>query len=249
MSILNPDAIHMSVPDYRLDNVIAVYSGTIALGAPGVGSVTEATDTFNHGFGDSVYPVGVFNVDGSAQFNDFGVEIPNTAPPFPQFQSQGCVAVCTTTQLQVTAYNWYDTAHSSGAAHTISYRVYVLAKNTMAQPITPQSTNQILQYDSSYNYQKILMQGTINLTVPNGSTGSVSVVHGLGYVPKVRAFRFNSGGFSTCVPLNSPGTPTIPSYIQIVPRISTTSLTLFADCSFGVGGVNANIDYRIYLDS
>lgn len=255
MSIINPSAITMAIPDYGQDQIIGTFTNTISLGAPSASpGFTLATDTKPHGFGDSCYYQGIFTTDGGTTWNDFGSQTPNLAAPNPQFQTVDVEAMADATNINIYLINYYDSAHSSGTAHTITYKIYLLAKNTMAQPIKPLPTNQILAYDSAFNFQKIFQAGTLSLNVAGGSSGSVVTVHSLGYVPKVRAF------FS---PASSPAQVYAPNQVvtaiqagspisapQLEIHIDTSSLTLFSDQSgFAAPGINGKIDYRIYLDS
>lgn len=245
MTVLNPTAVNMVVPEYGIDQIIGVTSGTLSMIAPTAGtSPVTATANFAHGFGDSAYFSGIFSADGGVTWNDFGSMTPVISGGLPVFQTVGCDAICDSSNLTTAASNYYNFAAGTGTPATVTYKVYLFAKNTMALPITPLATSQILQYNSAFNYQKIFSLGTVNLTVGSGSTGSVNIIHNLGYIPKVRAYRINSA------------TPTIlrPISNQLVadPRVHITSilLTFYADeTGIGATGINTNIQYRIYLDS
>lgn len=245
MSVVNPSALNMIVPNYGIDQIIGITSGTLNITAPTSGtSPTTATANFAHGFGDSAYFSGIFTADGGTTYNDFGAMIPVISLGFPVFQTVDCNAVCDATNLTITASNYYNFVTGTGTAATVSYKVYLFAKNTMASPVNPLATSETLQYSSGFNYQKVFMRGTTNLTVASGTTGSTNVTHSLGYVPKVRAFRTNSASPSVLRPI-SEGLITDPRV-----HITDQLLTFYAD-ETGFGGVNlnTNIQYRIYLDS
>jgi hypothetical protein len=249
MSINNPSAINMVVPEYNIDQIIGVFSNTVNLGVPSAFSQTVATDSHAHGFGDSAYFQGIFTTDGST-WNDFGAQTPNLAPPNPEFQTVDVEAMCDATNINVYLINYYDIAHSVGNAYTITYKIYLMAKNTMANPLTPLKTNQTLYYNSELNYLKSFMQGTVAISVSSGNVGSTIVTHNLGYVPKVRAYFINSNQvYATNQVVNaiSGGVPNTAPDIEV--RITTTTVTFFSDQSgFGAPGINGAVDYRIYLD-
>lgn len=244
MAVITPSALNMAVPAYGIDQIIGITTGTMSIATPTSGSSPKQTTVnFAHGFGDSAYFAGIFTADGGTTYNDLGAMIPVISLGNPVFQTVGCDVTCDNTNLIITGTNYYNFVTGSGSPATVTYKIYMFAKNTMANPVTPLATSQILQYNSAFNYQKIFMQGTINLTVSSGSTGSVNVVHNLGYVPKVRAYLTTNATPTVLQPVSTAG----PNDIQV--RISTTTVTFFADETGFGSNVNVNIQYRIYLES
>lgn len=235
--------LNMVVPKYGIDQIIGVTTGTLTTGVPtAISSPATAVANFAHGFGDSAYFAGIFTADGGTTWNDFGAQIPVISLGVPVFDTVGCNAVCDATNLTITASSYYNYTAGTGAAATVTYKAYLFAKNVMAQPVNPLPTAEILQYSSAFNYQKIFAKGTVNLTVANGFTGSVSVIHDLGYIPKVRAYRTDSGSPTILRPVSN-GAVSDPQV-----EITNTVLTFYADNTGFGAGINTDIQYRIYLD-
>lgn len=248
MSVTNPSSINMSVPDYTIDQIIGVLTNTIFIGAPSPspGEIT-VTDQKPHNFGDSCYFEGIFTTDGGVTYNDFGAQTPNLAPPEPQFQTLDVEAVIDTANVNINITNFYDVAHSTSTAYTVTYKIYLIAKNTMAFPIMPLPTNNILLYNSSDNYQKAFLRGTVAINVSGGATGfSNDIIHNLGAIPKIRAYFLPASNPTTVYGINNPplSAPAIEAHI------TTTDLVFYSDQgAIAAPGVNGNIEYRVYLDS
>lgn len=214
---------------------------------------TVASTSFPHGFGDSCYFQGIFTTNSGSTWNDFGAQTPNLAAPNPQFQTVDVEAYSDGTNLYVQAVNYYDVAHSTSSAYTVNYKVYALAKNTMAAKITPGATNAKLYYNSNYNFQKIFSKSNVGISVSGGSSGSsATITHSLGYIPKVRAFFVDGSNevfaLNQWKPLVTGGTwQTVPA---IEAHMTTTTLIFFYDgTGLGAPTLSGTIEYRIYLDS
>lgn len=251
MSILNPADIVMAAPDYGQDQIIGIITNTLSVAAPtSISQFTTTTDPKPHSFGDSCYFDGIFSVDGGITWNAFGTQTPNlTTPTQPVFQTVDCEAYVDTVNVNVNITNFYDNVHGKGTAYTLQYKIYLIAKNTMAQPLTPIPTNQILTYDSSKNIQKILTSRTVAINVAGGAVGSSSsIAYTLGYIPKIRAFFLPTATPTTVFPLNQIVVPptTAP---QIEAHITPTALVFFCDNTLGLSTISGNIECRIYLDS
>jgi len=244
MTVLNPFALNMVVPQYGIDQIIGITTGTLTTAAPTlISSPKTATANFAHGFGDSAYFAGIFTADGGVTYNDFGAMTPVISAGVPVFQTVGCNATCDATNLTITASSYYNFAAGTGTAATVTYKVYLLAKNTMSQPLAPLPTAEVLQYNSAFNYQKIFMKGTTNLTVGSGASGSVNILHNLGYIPKIRAFRIDAATPTILQPLAN-------GFVSDPQAHITSTLLTFAADETGGGGINlnTNIEWRIYLD-
>lgn len=239
---IDPTKIFMAVPNYRVDQIIGIHSGSFVVSAPTPGtSPTSASDTFNTGFGDTCLLQGIFSVDSGATWNDFGAFKPDlTTPAQPVLQTVTCQGGVTPAGvLTVFATNYYDNVHSVGAAYTVQYKVVLLAKDTQGT-ITPLPTNEVLYYSSSFNYQKIFMSGTF----ANDTGAPTTITHNLGYVPKVRAWGTSTLNTAPFV------TGSVYSYdffgtSNFNVEVNTTTATFDAITGFGT----VNISYRVYLDS
>lgn len=227
---------------YEVDQIIGVFTGSMSVGAPtsGQGSLS-VTHNIPHGFGDSAYFQGIFSVDGGSTWNDFGTQTPYFGGGLPTFQTADCNASVDTTNASVTAISWYDYTYSRSQAYNFTYKIFMIAKNTMASPITPINITNNVSFSSRYNYQKIAAKGSANLSVAYGTTGSVTVSHSLGYIPKVRAWWFDSGSGTTCRPIY---------YRTAQVKISTTNIVFYIDNTFFGPGITyaGRIEYRIYYD-
>lgn len=241
MTVTNPADILMAVPDYRIDNIVGITSGSFSISAPTVSvQTTNASQSFTTGFSDTCLFQGIFSVDSGASWNDFGVYIPNlTTAGQPVLQTVTCQGWVTAGGT-FTAYgtNWWDLVHSNGTAYTIQYKVAFFARDDQG-PITPIPTNEIIKYSSGYNFQKIFTNGSFANT-----SGTTTITHNLGYVPNVRAW-FTSNN-SSPFPSNS-----LLSYDWAFAVGSTAIITSTTVTFPGISGIygTGNTMYRIYLDS
>lgn len=237
MSITDPSAIYMAVPDYEVDNIIGTNYGSFSI-AP----ASNASTSFTTGFGSTCLFVGVYSVDGGTTWNDFGeyVYYPTNSynPSSAQITCQGWIAP---TGI-FTAYGTnYNSSSGSGSTYTIDYRVVFFAEQNQGS-ITPITDNQILRYNSGFNYLKISQQGSFTEESP------YSITHNLGYVPVVRAWISSSDpsyyGWQGAA--NS-----ILSYDWATSgesNIEVTSTTLNFDNNFN-SSAPVTTYYRIYLDT
>lgn len=237
--------INMAVPLYDVDKTIGIHTGTITVAAPIAGApdfgLKTGIDTFDTGFGDSCYFEGIFSVDSGVTWNDFGAMKPDLSlPTAPQFQTQDCNCSMINGILTTTAYNYYNTAHGTSAPYTYLFKIALFAKNTQGR-VTPLSTNQILAYNSAYNFQKIFLQDSFpfNLAGTN-TTKSTAINHGLGYFPKVRAFYKESSGSLRMLPISN---------YEIEPRVDASNVTFYHDAYWDTVAINGSVEWRIYLDS
>jgi len=240
--ITNPGALHLAVPVNRIDQIIGVHTGAFIISAPTAapgGSPTNASDSFTTGFGDTCLFQGIFSVDGGASWNDFGSYKPNlTTPAQPVLQTVTCRGWVTPAGV-FTAYaeNNYDLVHGSGVSYVVQYKVAFLAKDDQGA-ITPLPRSEILNYSSSFNYQKIY----IGSSFANGG-GATTIAHNLGYVPKVRAWITSSR--SSPFPANSLLSYDWPGGSNFNIKVNSTNAVFDSISGYGT----ANILYRIYLDS
>jgi len=240
MTVTQPSKINMAVPQYRIDQIIGIHTGSFAIAAPtAISTPKTASDTFLTGFNDTCLIQGIFSVDGGVSWNDFGSYKPNLSTPAqPVLQTVTCQGWVTPTgTFEAYAQNFYDNVHSTGTAYTVSYKVVFLAKDDQGA-ITPIPTAELLNYVSSYNFQKIFLSGRFT----NAGTPIV-IAHNLGYVPKVRAW-----GTSTSVTPYPTGSMLSYDWFggsNFNIEVDTNNVTF--DSITGYGTVN--IDYRIYLDS
>ena len=231
----------IDVPAYGTDKIIGKASGTLSVSAPtgGLGDVTRtATGTHATGFGEACYFRGRFSTDGGSTWNDFGSATPDLSGGFPNFQTTECIAECSSSGIvTVTATNY-----TVGVAKTVNYEVTFIASNT-AGYIKPLSLGKPTFFTSSVNYLKIAQQGQLPWTTTPGVDQTKTITHGLGYVPKIRAF-FRETSSGRIIPITN-------NDIQIDNQVTSSTLTFFLD-SYRSGFLSAiagQIEWRIYLDA
>lgn len=250
MPILTEAAAFMSVPAYGIDQIIAVYSGSFTVGAASAGSFATATATNTTGFGDNCYFQGIYALDGGSTWNDFGVYQPNlVTAASPVFQTQTCRGYVTSGGVfTAVGINWYDNVHASSSSHTIQYKVALFSKIGQGI-ITPVATNELTAHTSKYNSQKVFDSGTFAIS----TSASTVVVHGLGYVPKFRAFFVPTNSTA-----GSEGAYTVPAGAMTTLDWFSTSLQLdTTQATFGTvvdsvsspSGINGTMHWRGYLDA
>jgi hypothetical protein len=239
MPIVNHDAINMAVPAYKNDQIIRVFQGSGTVGAPtAIQGNLSVTNPHAHELGDSAYFRGRFTTDGGTTWNDFGAQTPFFGS-VTALQTADCNAIVDGTNANVTMTSWYDFGNSRSQSYNFQYQLFLMAKNHMATPFKPLTTNEIISWRSSDNYQKIIKADTAVMSVASGNTGSVPVAHNLGKIPTVRAWWFAASSPTICRPL--------PFTVQV--RIDTANVTFFADqTAFAAPNLNGNLEYRIYYD-
>lgn len=251
--ITHPENVYMSVPAYKVDQIIGVKTGSFTIAAATAVSIQKfASDPFDTGFGDSCFFQGVFSTDGGASWNDFGVYRPNlTTPAQPVLQTVTCYGIMGPTGIfTASATNWWDLVHASSSAYTIQYKVAFIAKDTQGA-ITPLATNETTYYSSKYNYQKYLP--SLGSSFPS-TTGSTTITHNLNYVPKVRAFFSPSSTANNAdsISIAANSIVTLDHYQYATNINVNTTQAIFTDVSTTVSPRttrSGTMFYRIYIDS
>lgn len=112
-----------------------------------------------------------------------------------------------------------------------------------------------LTFDSRLNYQKIYLEGSVNLSVANPSTRtSTTITHNLGYIPNVRVWFLNGDGKISTAVSDAAGSnlyPLTAAYTQQSCYYMANSTTLTITYARGVttGTTRSTtVYYRIYLD-
>lgn len=229
MSIFDPTKIQMTAPQFPLDQVIGVKTGSFGVAAGGPsGAQTNGFDSWQTGFGDQCLFIGLFSVDNGASWYTDGSSFPNGVDSTAgQLTLQFGISADVDGTVGVNANN------TTRSAYTVLYQVAMMSKPDQP-PLTPMPTVQKLSYKSNLNYMKIAKEGV--LTLPN--SGSQVINHGLGYVPNFLIW--------TCVDEN------VTNDQRVLFRggtqggvIDSQNLTLKNPFSTR----NAKMYYRIYLDA
>lgn len=166
----------MAVPQYKVDQILAVYSGSFTVPAPGL-FAGYAEQTFMTGFGDTCLTRCLYTVDGGAKNDDNF--------PSPIGSDRFAVQATSFSKSNTVGVKAFNRDYTGGASHVISYEIYCYAKSNQGE-IEPGTVSQTLAYASKYNYEKIVIDRIADLTVTTGSALSTVVVHNLGYIPDTK---------------------------------------------------------------
>lgn len=235
-----PDLTKLKFSPPRLDHdkILGTLSGTINV--PGVTSPTSSVtvnDVKNTGFNDTVLVEGIYSVDGGATWNDMGAMVPNLSnPSTPVFQTLDCIPSSSPNgNITITATNYLNFVTGSTPAKTVLYKVVLIAKSDQGSVEPLPIASSPLRYSSRFNFQKIFREGSTTLSVPAGSTNSVSVNHGLGYVPNLRMWLVNGSNITI-----------VPYSVEV--RLDNNNVTFFNDNTPFFTPATYNLIYRIYYD-
>lgn len=248
--MIDATKLNMLVPRFAIDNIIGIKSGTFTVNAATAGTgVTTNSVTIPTTFTRNCYFQGIFSFDNGATWNDFGSDIINLATPgFPVFQTCECTAYMQSSNLVIAGSSYYNYATSTGTTYTILYKVALFARNVQGS-VKPEPTLEKLQYISSRNYQKIYLKGTAPYNLVSLSGQSATINHGLGYIPKVRAFFVETSGGVRVLPTNWRWAADTLVQLYISTQITENDVTFYTDPDLNGTTVNGQIEYRIYLDS
>jgi hypothetical protein len=239
---------YMAVPAYNTDKIIGITTGTIVTGVPTSGGFTSsATSTFTTGFADTCAFVGIYSVDSGTTWQDFGAhQIIATATPVFQTYDCNCYMLPSGV-LTVTGTSYYNYVAGSGTSQTMLYKVALIAKNTQGL-ITPLATNELGQYSSAFNFQKIVQSGQLTYNLTNSVGNSQIILHNLGYVPKIRAWFQELGGANRMMPVYYDVNGDVSQSNTIEVRVTSTTIEFYQEAIRSGRTINGSIDYRIYLD-
>lgn len=174
MSVFDPSKIQITVPQFPMDQIIGVKTGsyTVAAGGPG-GAATDGSDEFQTNFGDSCLFVGLFSVDNGVSWYTNGSIFPNGVDP-----TAGQLTLSFAIESDVDGTVSASSQNFTRSAYTVLYKIALLAKPDQL-PLKPLPTTDILSYKSNLNYMKIVLDNVITLP----PSGSQVIPHNLGYVP------------------------------------------------------------------
>lgn len=181
---------------YDFDKIIRYYSGSVYVPAPPATpyQVYNHYENIDTGLDDYCFAIGIFSIDGGTTWNDSGVNQPKyTTGGQPIFQTQSMTASMEKSgELELHFENWsyYDGVTTTSAAYTFMYRVILIARSEQApMDLTEPPYNTIL---NDYNdYEKIHIDRIDYLPVASSTTGTLTITHGLGYVPLIKSYWTN----------------------------------------------------------
>jgi hypothetical protein len=143
-----------------------------------------------------------------------------------------------------TVTSYYNLVAGTGTNRDFEYKIVLFSKNQQGE-LTPIPTEESQRYSSQYNFQKIYMQDEIPFNLTSGASQSSTIIHDLGYEPKVRAW-FNTG--SRIYPIQYVVGTLVSNQYNIECRITDTTVQFFIDAARSGLTQTGNIEYRIYLD-
>lgn len=229
MSVIDPTKIQITAPQFPLDQIIGIHTGsfTVAAGGPG-NAQTSGFDSFQTNFGDQCIFVGLFSPDNGVSWYTNGSAFPNG---IDSTTGQLTLSFSISSDVDGTvSANANNTTHS---AYTVLYKIALLAKSDQPK-LTPLATTQLLSYQSNLNYMKIVLDGVV--TLPN--SGSQVIPHNLGYVPNFLTW--------TCFDENVTNDQRVVFQSGANSAIiDSQNLTL----TNGFSSRNAKIYYRVYADA
>lgn len=206
--------------DYPLDKVIYMHSGSRTLPAHDFADIN-----ISHGLPFTPLMAGSWTTSSNW---DVSYEI-NSGP-----RANGNIIVNTglsSDSSQVTL----SLSNTQPSSQTVYYRLYGLEPSTSSATVAPTvgiAANQFVM-NTDYNYSKLFMSGTVS----RGSSGTVSVTHGLGYRPQVDTW-YDQGGVNRRVNGRS-ASATV--YVEVTTTQVIYTVTLFSPQTI-------TMHFRIYLD-
>jgi hypothetical protein len=223
-----------------VDQILGTYTGSFVVPAAGSGpgSIT-ATDSKTTNITSPTFFQGIYSIDGGTTWNDFCNQ-QMVLPPGIFFPFLVVTGKSIANTMTIKAINYYNYNTSSSSAYTVMYKVALLAMPGQGV-VNPQPIGTATFFDSRSNYQKILLTDAAPISLAAGGTGTVTVTHNLGYVPKIRPFMYLSSDSSINELVNS-GLGTH----EITVDTSNVVYTLNAPL---VGGLAGTLYTRIYFDN
>jgi hypothetical protein len=250
MDIANPQNLFFT-SQLQIDKIIMVKSGSFGVPAPtgGLGDLTrEATASFDTGINDYTFFLGIFSLDGGATWNDFNATVVEFYAGNPIFQTCDVHGESYSGRFTIRALNWYNFNSGTGTARTVMWKVAIIAKGDQGN-VEGAKSNDILQFSSAYNYQKIFMDDVRTLTLASNERKSTTINHGLGKVPNMRGFIQDP---TLVAPLNvalldTGNTSSLDSYSNIA--MDANNITWTVSNENNPSGKTVTLYTRIYVDA
>lgn len=239
MPLDNPDVIQMAVPEYRMDQIIAIVTGSFSVGAgvdDGFGNitVTSATDDKPVPSADFYHIKGIWSSDGGTSWQEFG----NSVIYGSHANGLKTLDVSTdSTLLAGVASLGIIADNSDTGGHSIIYKALLLARADQ-DDVPVGSLVQLLRYSSQNNYMKIHSEGVVDLD----PTNPVVVAHSLGYVPNVNVWYKQ-----TFTSVGDPADGTIDMFQGDADVVVDATTITFGNKGFA-GLLEYKAYYRVYLD-
>ncbi len=255
MAVTQPQNLRMAVPQYDVDKIIGIFTGSFSTPAPGL-FVGYNEQTFNTDFNDTCLTRCLYQVDGGDKNDDNF--------PYPIGSNRFGVQATSFSRNNTAGVGAFNSDFSGAIPHTVNFQLYCYAKSDQGK-VNPIKTDQPLAYASRYNYEKIYIDEVQPMTVTTGSPQTFSVLHDLGYVPDTKTsieYVSTTGGggvvedTGTIYPagllanteVNTTGSSLEHNGIKCSVEINTTSVTYRLSGTITGMTYTVNIHYRIYLN-
>jgi hypothetical protein len=151
----------------KVDQILGVYTGSLSVPNTGGQFNIQRVDIASHSLGEPCFVIGIISFDGGTTWQDASMIGQQQVSPFALTIIIPSV-YADTVSLRI----------GSDHVYTLQYKLVLLAKPGQSPQNAPSGVGDMI-FSSLFNYQKIAFD-------ENVTTGSL--VHNLGYVPKVSAW-------------------------------------------------------------
>lgn len=217
---------------YPIDKIIGTLTGSFSLSAPAANATNTVTFPWTTNIADTTLFQGVYSVDGGTTWNPLQYRKNHVETVDPAVNPQGELFVYGESKsnlLNIVGSNQRNASSTFGTDYTVQFKVALIAKRDQGT-ITPQPIGSATLFDSRLDYQKIAVD---DVTAISGSGLTTTIPHNLGYIPKVRVFREESGT------LRSMG-------YQLSKKVTIDTSNVYVTIP---GAFTGNIHTRIYYES
>lgn len=249
--------------DWGVDQIVGTFTGSfVSLGPTSSQNITTTTTAVWTGIPQTVFFQGVTSLDGGRTWQDFNSQIPDTTGGALNLQT--CVtsgASHPDGNFILTTINYYNYNTSSSTTYTVLYKLALFIRPSQAALVTQLITSPFF-LNTDRNYQKICVdtQQTLSVTpsTTRDVTGTLTVPHNLGYIPRFRVF-FDSCTDSSCKPtslydigLAATDNGTSGTIVQYQARVD--SMNIYVDGTYFMQftaqpAISANFYIRVYYDA
>lgn len=231
MAVRNPSALQVSMPGYRMDQIVDIVEGDFTVG-PGVddgfGNITATTVStqFDQLSGKKYYLRGLWSYDFGVSWQELNMAVVvGTAANGLRTISVNATS-SESTKLTVYGFN------SGNVAYAIRFKILLMARADQEE-IGSTALNQDLRYNTNNNYMKIFKEGSVQLP----TAGNTTIDHNLNKIPSVMAWlKVDEAGGD--------------SYFTVAPSggVYATTTQLVTTLKSFAGSDTYTLYYRIYID-
>ena len=235
MNVLNAQFLS----SIKIDQILGTYTGSFISTAPTAGGFsTTDTAIITTNIADTTFFQGIYSIDNGTTWNDFCNQ-QLILPPDIFFPFLTVTGKSTSNTFTVKSNNFYNYNTSTGTQYTVLYKVCLIAKPNQGT-ITPQSIGTNTFFKSKFNYQKIAVDGSNSVSIGSSGSGTFTIAHSLGYIPKIRPFfQLNSDSSMNELVNSNLGTP----------DISIDNNNVYITLNAPIAGLVGTLYTRVYYDA